>query len=40
MQVGLGAGQEVVLLELQQKMLSRTRVVAGSAYVLMLMRGY
>lgn len=42
MQVGLVAGQEVVLLELQQKMLSMTRIVAGSGYVLvlMLLRGY
>lgn len=36
MQVGLGAEEEVALLELQQKMLSRTRIVAGSGYVLML----
>lgn len=31
MQVGLGAGEEVALLELQQK------IVAGSGHVLMLM---
>lgn len=36
MQVGLGAGQEVALLELQPKILSRTKIVAGSGYVLML----